>query len=827
MTDVTRRLWVAVASGAVLGAAVVAGFGPCVRSRITDEAAGYGAEVEVQHVVPSLEGVRLRGVEVTFPAIPGVRIWFDDLVVGWLDRRPVGMAGVKIVVVGQLGELIEQVERWRSEHFAKPGGGGNGRKLTLGGFELDWRSTAEAPEQAVRATGLQVEREGGNITLEAGQLTGRVGNAKVALAKGRLVLARSDEGYRIQDLSSETLALEVHFGDGMGFFGEAVTPGVAEVGAATPGIAGVGEGAPGGPESPIAAATASAAAGLPPPSAGSAAPPPGKVPTDHRRVRAARMLHRFMRRLGERIDGLLEADATVMVGGASAKLGIKGEELNLGPGTLTVVREGGDLVVALAPQLDADAESSSKALTFSVRLPLGEGADGERAEAHNITAELRGGPVWLALLGVKDGDLGLRDVAQTSLESDARVVLPPDGETIAIDGHGKLHNLSLFSTRLAAEPLEGIELAWRTKLEARLDGSRVVVHEAEIDLGNIRALLSGSYERQGEHYKVDLRFEVPIVGCRRIFESLPEAMVPKLVGMRFAGTLALKGHARFDTAALDKHYDVDWDGSNSCRILEAPAELHVSRFAKRFKKLIYTPKFEEQEGWFGPGSDTWVPRSNITHYMFGAVLTTEDGRFFRHRGFDQEAIINSIRENLQSRRFVRGASTISMQLAKNLYLPRNKTISRKLQEAILTMYLEQELTKDEMMELYLNVIEYGPMVYGIGPAAQHYFNTTPGSLSLGQSLYLASILADPKKQHFGAGGAVTPNHMSYLRKLMKIVQKIGRISEEELDYGLRETVVFGSPAPQIAPPEEQELYPDEEGEGLTEGAAGDDGAVTG
>ncbi|RLB63357.1 MAG: hypothetical protein DRI90_07045 [Deltaproteobacteria bacterium] len=427
---------------------------------------------------------------------------------------------------------------------------------------------------------------------------------------------------------------------------------------------------------------------------------------------------------------------------------------------------------------------------------------------------------------MKDGDLGLRDVAQTSLESDARVVLPPDGETVSIDGRGKLHNLSLSSKRLAAAPLEGIELAWRAKLEARLDGSWVRLKEAEIDLGHIRALLSGSHERQGAHHKVDVQFEVPLVECQRTFESIPQAMVPKLVGMRFAGTLALKGHARFDTASLDKHYDVDWDGSNSCRILEAPEPLRVSRFAKSFKKLIYTPKSEEQERWFGPGSDGWVPRSNITHYMTGAVLTTEDGRFYRHRGFDQEAIVNSIRENLKARRFVRGASTISMQLAKNLYLPRTKTISRKLQEAVLTMYLEQELTKDEMMELYLNVIEYGPLVYGIGPAAQHYFNTTPGSLSLGQSLYLASILADPKRQYFGSGGVVTPNHMSYLRKLMKIVRKIGRISDEELEYGLRETVVFGSPAPQIAPPEEEDLYPDD-GEDLTEGAGGDDGAATG
>ncbi|MBW2459391.1 MAG: transglycosylase domain-containing protein [Deltaproteobacteria bacterium] len=773
---------------------MVAGFGPCVRSQISEKAEAYGAQVEVQHVVPSLAGVRLRGVEVTFRAIPGVRISLDDLVVGWVDRRPVGMSGGKIVAVGPLGELVEQVETWRSAHFRGGGEGGGGRKLTLDGFELDWRNGAGTPDQAVQATGLRIERGGGAFTLEAGKLTGRAGGATIEVAKGKLVLARSSEGYRIQDLASDTLALEYRFGSNIEQLGVA------------------GE----SPEEPLAAASASSGQAAPLPPAGEIAPVTAKPQTVHRRVRAARMFHAFMRQLGQRIDGLLEADATVMVGGATAKLGIGGDELNLGPGNLSVVREGGDLVVALEPQLSSDDDSSSKSLTFSVRIPLAEGPEGEPAADRPITGELRGGPVWLALLGVKDGDLGLQDVAQTSLESDARVVLPPDGQTITVDGRGKLHNLSLSSKRLAAEPLKGVELAWRTRLEAKLDGSRVRVREAEIDLGNIRALLSGTYDRQGEHHKVDCRFEVPIVSCQRTFESLPEAMVPKLVGMRFAGTLALRGHARFDTADLAKHYDVDWDGANSCRIVEAPAELHVTRFNSRFKKLIYTPKAEEQDDWFGPGSDHWVPRSNISHYMVGAVLTTEDGRFFRHRGFDQEAIINSIRENLKSRRFVRGASTISMQLAKNLYLPRTKTISRKLQEAILTMYLEQELTKEEMMELYLNVIEYGPMVYGIGPAARHYFNSTPGSLSLGQSLYLASILADPKKQYFGSGGVVTPNHMSYLHKLM----------DEELEHGLRETVVFGSPAPQLAPPEE-EIYPDEGEGGGSDEEAGGGGEVTG
>jgi membrane peptidoglycan carboxypeptidase len=213
-----------------------------------------------------------------------------------------------------------------------------------------------------------------------------------------------------------------------------------------------------------------------------------------------------------------------------------------------------------------------------------------------------------------------------------------------------------------------------------------------------------------------------------------------------------------------------------------------------------------------------VPYSAISRFMEVAVLTTEDGRFPRHHGFDDEAIVNSIRENLRTGRFVRGASTISMQLARNVYLGRERTISRKLQEAVLTLYLEQELTKQELMELYLNVIEFGPLVYGVGPAARHYFNTSAGSLSLGQALYLSSILPSPSKQHFGAGGAVSAGYSGVLRRLMRHAHKSKRISDEELEEGLRETVILGSPSPAREPKEASESV----GAG---GSAPDDGSA--
>ncbi len=753
----SRRFWIAGAVGVVLGGGVVLGFGPVVRSAVDDKASRYGASVVVDSVVPGWAGVKLSGVDVAIAEIPGVTVHLDAVVVGWGDRRLVSMSGGKISAVGALEDIAAAVDRWRERHLRASGSGaGGGQRLAFDDFEIDWNRGDGV--QHARASGLSLVREAGALRVSAEHLEAALPRVEVAVEGGELALRRGEAGYQIEALSSRALTLELRAqGDGAD---EALT---GEDGAAKEdGDAGEGD----------------------------------VAPAVHRRVAAAREARARLAALASRLDGLIAADADIEVGGASAKLVLDRGALNLGPGTLRVAREGDDLRIALAPEVDG-AEAGQKALTFSMKVPLSDGETPARDRA--IEAELSGGPVWLSMLGVKDGDLGLKDVARTSLEADVKLTIPSDGSRLSIDGHGKVHDLSIDSPRLATEPLVGVELAWRTQLDARLDGSRLDIHDAEVDLGDLRLFVKGSYERHDAGHRVDLRYEVPLITCQRAFESIPAAMLPKLQGMHMAGSLTVKGHAKFDTAALMKSYDVDWDGAMSCRMTDVPAAIDVSNYRSTFRKAVYGPNKEERLQTFGPDEPDWVRLGDISPYMPSAVLCTEDGRFYRHNGFDKEAIINSIRENLKAKRFVRGASTISMQLAKNLYLPRNKTISRKLQEAVLTMYLEQELTKDEMMEMYLNIIEYGPDVYGIGPAAQHYFNRSPSRLSLGQSLYLASILASPHKQYFGSGGAVLPSRMGYLHTLMKILHKIGRISDEELDVGLRETVVFGSSS-LVAPP---------------------------
>jgi membrane peptidoglycan carboxypeptidase len=221
------------------------------------------------------------------------------------------------------------------------------------------------------------------------------------------------------------------------------------------------------------------------------------------------------------------------------------------------------------------------------------------------------------------------------------------------------------------------------------------------------------------------------------------------------------------------------------------------RFRQPFVQLVLDAKGEPAELTTGPGTPAWVPLTEISPYIETALVVCEDSRFFTHKGFDDKAIRDSIGDNLRAGRFVRGASTLSMQLAKNLYLSREKTLSRKLQEAVFTLLLEERLSKQDILELYLNVVEFGPGVYGIRNAAMYYFNSHPGELSLGQAMYFGSILPSPKAKHFQADGALKRRWGEHLQALMRIAHKIKRIGDEELAAGLAEQLRFGQA--QVAP----------------------------
>jgi len=140
----------------------------------------------------------------------------------------------------------------------------------------------------------------------------------------------------------------------------------------------------------------------------------------------------------------------------------------------------------------------------------------------------------------------------------------------------------------------------------------------------------------------------------------------------------------------------------------------------------------------------WVPYSKISNNLKRAVIASEDAKFLQHQGFDWEGIQLAVEKNLKKRKFVAGGSTISQQLAKNLFLSSNRTIFRKLEEVVITLMLENMLSKRRIYEIYLNVIEWGNGVFGAEAAARHYYNKGVHSLSTTQAAKLAVMVPNPR-----------------------------------------------------------------------------------
>ena len=145
----------------------------------------------------------------------------------------------------------------------------------------------------------------------------------------------------------------------------------------------------------------------------------------------------------------------------------------------------------------------------------------------------------------------------------------------------------------------------------------------------------------------------------------------------------------------------------------------------------------------GPKSRTWTPSASIPAEMKWAVILAEDANFYKHEGVDVKAIKKAIKHDLEKKSLARGASTITQQVAKNIYLSREKTISRKFKELYLALRMEQELTKGRIIELYLNVVELGPMVYGVGHASRYYFGKPAAEMTPRECAFLAAMLPGP------------------------------------------------------------------------------------
>jgi monofunctional glycosyltransferase len=191
-------------------------------------------------------------------------------------------------------------------------------------------------------------------------------------------------------------------------------------------------------------------------------------------------------------------------------------------------------------------------------------------------------------------------------------------------------------------------------------------------------------------------------------------------------------------------------------------------------------KTHEYEVTLCPKNGKYAKLSDISSLLKNLIIIAEDSSFYSHKGFEISEIKDSFLKNISSHRFARGGSTITQQLAKNVFLPFDKTLTRKIKEAVLAREIERAYSKDKILELYLNVIEFGKNIYGVKSAAEIYFNKPPSSLNLLEAAFITYLIPNPKVySKIFYNGQLTPYSRYRILDLCYRMYRFHRITEDQ------------------------------------------------
>lgn len=274
--------------------------------------------------------------------------------------------------------------------------------------------------------------------------------------------------------------------------------------------------------------------------------------------------------------------------------------------------------------------------------------------------------------------------------------------------------------------------------------------------------------------------------AQAIFDSFPVGLFESLEGIQ------VKGRLKYN---LDFYLDTSIPDSVKFESTLTPTDFKITKWGKTdLQKInsdfVYTP-YEYGKPMrnitIGPSNPNFTRLDEISPNFKNALLTSEDPSFFRHKGFVEESIRKSIAVNFKEKRFKRGGSTISMQLVKNVYLSRQKTLARKVEEILIVWLIENNrlISKQRMLEVYFNIIEMGQNVYGIGEASRHYFSKSPSELTIGEGIFLANIVPKPKAAlyKFMSDGSLKEYLFPYFNFIGGTMAKRGLTPVDSSGYG--------------------------------------------
>jgi hypothetical protein len=284
----------------------------------------------------------------------------------------------------------------------------------------------------------------------------------------------------------------------------------------------------------------------------------------------------------------------------------------------------------------------------------------------------------------------------------------------------------------------------------------------------------------------EMKLAMPMTDAQQLFNSFPQGMFDALDGIQVSGKLAYNLNLYLDSSKPDSLQFNSNLQQDNFRVVKYGR----TRLTKLNDEFVYTP-YEKDKPMpsriIGPQNPDYTPLSDISAYLQHAVMTAEDPSFYVHHGFVTQSIKKSIAIDFKEKKFKRGGSTISMQLVKNAFLNRQKTLSRKIEETLIVWMIENThiMAKSRMLEVYFNIIEWGYNIYGIGEASRYYFDKKPSELTLGESIYLASIVPKPKSglYSFEEDGSLKGYLTNYFNLIGGLMAGKGYTEKDSTGYG--------------------------------------------
>ncbi|MCB9654724.1 MAG: transglycosylase domain-containing protein [Deltaproteobacteria bacterium] len=376
-----------------------------------------------------------------------------------------------------------------------------------------------------------------------------------------------------------------------------------------------------------------------------------------------------------------------------------------------------------------------------------------------------------------------------------------DRKRLTVDVDLEQSNIDVANNIVARERLIGFDARQRARVGIDFETGTLEVKEALIEVNEIPIVLSLSVasDRLSPTFElgVDLR-TMPFGRVLRAIPGLDELAVTQHISKEilYAFSFRVAGQLR-DPDTWTPRLDYSFQGigphaeGSGLEYLKGPFDYHPLTEEGRARAARVV----------GPGSPRWLGYREIPYVQRRAVLVLEDATFFNHRGIEVSEIQSAIKEAMVSKRRARGGSTLTQQLVKNLFLTRERTAMRKVKELLLTQYLESVLTKEEIFTLYMNIIEWGPDVYGLSEAARAYFGRRPQELAPAEMVFLARAIPSPIRAYgLLESGYVPSTTMARIHSTLARLNRLGQLSDADYEAARNYRIRLAKPENENGPP---------------------------